>query len=124
MSLIRLSGRRPQDGALTPIGAMSRWISLLTAPTSVNADGSPSAGSAFATSWAFISPLTGAELDKAQQIAQQVSHLVVIPYLPGVLESMLVQFGTRTFQIQFIEDPNEMQYELRLYCAERGQSPA
>lgn len=110
------------DGALTPIGAKNRWITLINVTTSVNADGSPSANTTFGTAWAALTQLSGNELFRAQQIDQEVSHLVVISYQPGVLESMLVQMGTRTFQIKFIEDPNEMQFDLMLYCVERGQS--
>lgn len=112
------------NAPIVQVGDLNRWITLSHVPTSVNTDGSPATPTEYATSWALIKPLTGRELDKAQQISQDVSHLVVIPYQPGVLESDLVGWENRTFLVQVIEDENEQHWQLRLLCMERGQSPA
>ena len=91
-------------------------------------DSAPDAGgnaqdpTVFATTYASIRSLTQRDLVKAQQIAQEVSHMVVIPYLPGVLGSMLIVFDTRTFRIVAIEDPDERQVELRFLALEFGQN--
>jgi len=66
--------------------------------------------------------LAGEELDKAQQIAQESTHLVTIPYQLGIAENMLLFFEGRFFQIKHIEDPDEMHIELRMFCAEIGQN--
>ena len=78
--------------------------------------------SAFGTSWAMVRALTGKEFDKAQQIDQELTHLVVVPYQPGIEENMQIVHDGRTFQILYIEDLYETKVELAIYCAERGQS--
>lgn len=104
---------------------MNRWITLLQ-PGQKLGDGSTGAPSPVWSGWAALRALAGAELDKVQQIAQKVSHLVAIAYQQGVEENFIVTLndaGTlRTFQINFIEDPDELQRELRLYCMELGTS--
>jgi SPP1 family predicted phage head-tail adaptor len=125
MPLPRLSALPPRPGAYTTVGSYSRQISLV-APGARNPDGSQQAGSPALTTWAAIRGLAGEELDKAQQIAQRVSHLVTIPYQLGVNEGDTLSFvdgsQNRVFQIHAIDDPDERHIELRLYCAEFGQN--
>lgn len=121
MPLSRLSGRLPGPGQYTNRAQMSRQITLLS-PSPRGGDGSGGAPSPAFVSWASIRSLAGDELDKAQQIAQDISHLVVVPYQPGIQGNWQVQFENRIFQIKAIEDPDEMHWELRIYCAEIGQS--
>ena len=78
--------------------------------------------SLFATSYAFVRALSAREIDKAQQVAQEVTHLVKIPYLAGVKEAMLVVHDGRTFRIEGVEDPDERKVELWLYALEVGQN--
>ncbi len=122
MPLPRLSSRPPVAGAYTTPGAFNRWITFCTA---ANVPSGVPASPAF-TSWAAIRGLQGRELDKAQQIGQQASHLVTVPYQPGVQASMVIQLNeagsTRTFQIVDIEDPDERNIELRLMCSELGSN--
>lgn len=106
----------------TPIGAMSRQVTFFQPGIRNPVDASTGPPAAYGTSWAAIRALQGQELDKAQQIAQKVTHLVVIPYQPGIAESMTLQQEQRTFQIMAIEDPDEMHFELQLYCMEIGQN--
>jgi len=96
-------------------------------PPGRNSDGStggnPSA--AFST-WAAIFAIAGAEVDRAQQIAQKVSHIVLIPYQLGVEENMTIQYldggSKRTFQIITPDDPDEQRWWLKIYCFELGQN--
>jgi SPP1 family predicted phage head-tail adaptor len=106
----------------TPIGAMTRQITLFLPGQRSPVDGSTGPPAAFGTSWASIRALQGEELDKAQLIAQKVSHLVAIPYQPGIVESMTLTWENREFQISAIVDPDEMHFELRLYAFEMGQN--
>lgn len=122
MALPRLSSRPPGPGEYTSPGAYSRRITL-------NTPANPTAGvlaSAFVDSWAAIRALGGAEMDKAQQFAQRSTHLVTIPYQSGVQQSMTISLNeagtTRTFQIEYIEDPDERHVELRLMCFEMNQN--
>jgi SPP1 family predicted phage head-tail adaptor len=95
----------------------------------LNNPANPTAGvlaSPFVESWAAIRAIGGQEIDKAQQFAQRSTHLVTIPYQPGINEAMTVSLNeagsTRTFQIEYIEDPDERHVELRMMCFEMNQN--
>ena len=95
----------------------------------LNNAANPTAGvlaNPFIDSWAAIRAIGGAEMDKAQQFAQRSTHLVTIPYQPGMQQNMTVSFNeggtTRTFQIEYIEDPDERHVELRMMCFEMNQN--
>ena len=122
MSLPRLSSRPPGAGQYTSLGAFNCRVTFCT-PANIAAGVQQAA---VFDSWAAIRGLQGRELDKAQQIAQQASHLVTVPYQPNVQASMLIQFLeggiTRTFQIVDVEDPDERHVELRLMCSETGSN--
>lgn len=104
------------------IGQMSRQIVLFQPGSRNPADGSNYPPSPAITSWADIRSLRGAELDKAQQIAQEIEHAIRIPYQTGVNQAMLVRFENRNFQVMYIEDEDERHIFLDLYCAEVGQN--
>jgi len=122
MPVTRLSARPPAPGQYTTPGAFNRRITLYNAanPTA----GTPA--SPYCDSWAAIRGLQAAEIDKAQQIEQRVSHLVTVPYQLGILESMTIGFNeggiTRMFQIAGIEDPDELHRELRIMAFEINQN--
>lgn len=123
--LRRLSAVPPAPGGYAPVGALNRLITLL-APGDRASDGGPGLPSPGPPTWAFIRALAGQELDRAHQIAQNVSHLVEIMYQLNVAENMTLSFQDgaqqRIFQIHAIEDPDERHERLRLYCAELGQN--
>jgi|SRR5665213_1634171 len=102
----------------TPRGAMNRQITLLSADPILNNDGSIGSPTTFGTSWAMILALQGRDLNLAQQIVSTVTHKIVVPYQVGILSSMTVSYGTRTFQINAVQDPDESQSELWLMCTE------
>ena len=101
---------------------MSRQIQLFEPGERNVSDGSTGAPGFWGTSWAALRALQGEELDKAQQIAQEVSHLAVIPYQRGIAENFTFQFEGRSFQIKGIEDIDEMHVQLVLYAFEVGQN--
>ena len=72
----------------------------------------------YITVWATIDVLQGNEIFKGQQYNTQVTHKVTIRYLPGVTAKQRVQFGTRQFVIEAVENPEEMNVCLVLMCAE------
>ena len=100
---------------------MHRQI-VFMAPSGRNQDGSYPPYSPYATAWAAIRLLQGQELDKAQQIAQEVSYLIATPWQRGITEQMKVIYqdesNARTFEIKAIEDIDLRQVELRLLCSE------
>jgi SPP1 family predicted phage head-tail adaptor len=86
-------------------------------------------GSPYATCWAAIEPLTGQELYQAQQYVKEVSHRVSIRYLPGVNAADVVIWSapggsTRTFTINAVINPQEVDAILQLLCLERNDSGA
>jgi SPP1 family predicted phage head-tail adaptor len=125
MPLRRLSAGLPRAGMYVTPGAMNRMITFCS-PGSRNTDGSSGQPSAQFNSWAALYALAGDELDKAQQIAQRVSHLAVITYQLNVEEDMTIQFNeagqTRVFQIAAIEDIDELHWQLKIYCFEINQN--
>lgn len=122
MPLRRLSQAPPAPGGYTPVGAFNRLIELFLPGQRDVGDGSTGPPSFYGTSWAAKRALQGTEIDKAQQIAQKVSGLWVIPYQLGILESMTFTWENRSFQIAAVDDPDELHVELHLYAFEVGQN--
>jgi SPP1 family predicted phage head-tail adaptor len=91
-------------------------------PGSRAADGGNVPPSPVSTSWADIHSLRGEELDKADQIAQDIQLVVTIPYQTGITGDMLVGFETEMWQINYIDDEDRRHVFLDLYCAEIGQN--
>ena len=122
MPLPRLSNRPPRPGVYAPLGAMNRLVTFYS-PGAKDAQGNAGLPSpAFPAVWAALYALSGDETDKAQQIAQKVTTLLVINYQLGVQENMTVQVPeggiTRTLQIAAIEDPDGQKWQLKIYCFE------
>lgn len=118
MPLRRLSTSAPQSHSL---GAMRYQVTFYE-PGMPGFDGGAMPDSPVLTTWADIRALHGAELDKAQEIAQTVDHLIGIPYQVGPNENQLIGFQGRKFQIKFIEDLDESKVWLDIYCEEIGQN--
>jgi SPP1 family predicted phage head-tail adaptor len=115
MPLKRLSSARHT------VGGMSRQITLYAAG-SRNPDGGTSPGTAVATSWADIRSLRGEELDRADQITEDVQLIVTIPYQLGIEKNMQVGFEQELWLINYVEDEDRRHVFLDLYCAEIGQN--
>jgi SPP1 family predicted phage head-tail adaptor len=123
MSLKSIRGATVGIDAYTPPGSMDRRVQFMNEP-SINDDGTMAAATLFAESWAKVQavPLGWREIYKGQQISQQVSHMVTVPYLEGITEGMTINFDGRIFQIDSIMDPDERKVEQRCMCVERGQN--
>jgi SPP1 family predicted phage head-tail adaptor len=126
MPLRRLSAGLPRPDQYTPIGAMNRQVTFYSPGVRSATDGTTGAPQAAFSTWAALYAIAGVEIEKAQQIAQKVSHLVVIPYQLGVEENMTIQYldngATRIFQIEAVDDPDELRVQLKIYCFEIGQN--
>ena len=106
------------------IGKMRHIITILAPSTAPDALGGESGYTSLWTGAAAVSALQGRELYNAQQIVAEVSHKIVLRWIPGVLAKQTVQFTgpgsvTRTFQIQAVINPDERTRELNLLCLER-----
>lgn len=73
----------------------------------------------FAERWASVEPLQGREFYDAQKVNSEARYKVVLRYLAGVLPTMRVKYGTRTFEIVSPPiNPGERNIELHLLCKE------
>jgi SPP1 family predicted phage head-tail adaptor len=82
----------------------------------------PSSGTSLGTVWASIEAVSGRDALAAQAFASVGTHLVTIRWMDGVAASQVVKFGTRTFQIQAVLNPDERTKVLKLLCTEINDS--
>lgn len=82
----------------------------------------PGGGTVLATVWASIEALSARDLVAAQSFASVGTHLIRIRWMSGVLAKQQVVYGTRTFQIQAVLNPNERTKVLNLLCVEVNDS--
>lgn len=73
----------------------------------------------FATIRCRVIPMTGNELESAQQILAKVSHRIDARWHAGITPDMRVSYGTRYLDIGAIVNINELSREMQLYCIER-----
>ena len=106
------------------VGKMRHVFNILQ-PGSRAADGGQGTPTAFASNVrGEIKSLTGSELYKTQAIVENATHLIKMRYLPGVNNSMTIAFGTRTFDIQLVMNPDERTREINMLCVERNSAGA
>jgi SPP1 family predicted phage head-tail adaptor len=76
---------------------------------------------ALGTVWAAIEPATAANVERrvGRQVEAKVSHLLTIRYLPGVVTTGRVLFGSRIFWIRGIANRDERNVQLTLACDEK-----
>lgn len=65
-----------------------------------------------------IKPSRAAESSRNDQTTHDVSHVVSMPWYPGIDETMRIRFDGRTLNIVGIFDSNEDMQELTLDCVE------
>ncbi len=73
---------------------------------------------ALAMVWASVEPLQGKEYFSSQQMVAQVDHRIRIRYRAGITPAMRLVWGSRTFDIQAVIEPETRQRELQLMCRE------
>jgi len=104
-------------------GSRSRRVSI----QSSTAIRSPTTGEAsrtwttYATRWARISPMTGSERWRAQQVQPEVSHKVTLRYdaqLSSMSPKHRILFGSRVMEILAIINKDEANAELECLCKE------
>jgi SPP1 family predicted phage head-tail adaptor len=82
----------------------------------------PGGGESLGTVWAEITALTGREAVAAQSFTSIATHRVTIRWMAGVLAKCQVIFGSRTFQIEAVLNPDERTKVLHLLCVEVNDS--
>jgi len=119
----RLNNVPVRAGEYEPVGAFQDRITLYSPGDRDVNTGKTSPPSAYGERWAKIRAMSGNELLKAQQIAQTVSQLIKIRFERGITANMTAKtLDGRTLLVKFIEDPDNRQWELWLYCEEIGQN--
>jgi|SRR5215469_12250413 len=76
----------------------------------------------YANVWASVEALNGTDKFAAHEFLSQVSHQVVIQYLPCINSGMQVWFQGRQFQIEAVLNPDERPKSLILLCIEINDS--
>lgn len=71
-----------------------------------------------ADEWVLVEPLTGAEIEQARQLTGTLATAVTMPFRTDISVTDRIVLGSRTFQIQSIQDPTARREELRCVCAE------
>ena len=73
----------------------------------------------FATTWASIDGLSGSEFRRAHQQMVELTHKITIRYRKDIDRTMFVSYEGRSFEIQYIENQEERNRFLELFCLER-----
>jgi SPP1 family predicted phage head-tail adaptor len=71
-----------------------------------------------ATVWAAIETLNGRELMRAQAAGANSTSKITIRYYSGLTVKDQILFGARTFEINSIQNTDERNIELVLFCTE------
>jgi len=72
----------------------------------------------YATAWAAIEPLRGAEALIAQQVKATLSHRVKLRFDSRITVRHRIKFGSRIFEISQVRNLNEAGREIELICNE------
>lgn len=74
------------------------------------------------TCFASISPLVGKEYYDSQQIIPEVDNKIVIRYKSGIAPTMRVVWGSRTYEIRSVVNPDERNVMLEFLAQENPTS--
>lgn len=100
-------------------GELRHTVELHSATESRGASGeSINTYAEYATVRASVEALTGRELESAQQISAETKFKITMRYYSGVVTEHRIVFGSRTFEINHIINPQEKNKMLILYCKE------
>ena len=94
-----------------------------TTAEAITGDGQPEDNwREFATRWASVEPIetSGREFREAANVAEDVTHVLRLRYLPGVTAKHRVMFGIREFEIESVVNVEERGRETVLICREKG----
>jgi SPP1 family predicted phage head-tail adaptor len=111
------------------IGPMRQRVSVETLTETQDSYGQlVETWTAAGTYWAEVKNLSGWEAVNAQQVKAQATHQVRMRYIaslfsnPGLLPSMRLLFGTRVFNILWVNNVDERNREYRLLTQEIASS--
>lgn len=100
-------------------GLLRHWITIQQTSDPENQWGEITDGwTTFAQVWAWVRPLRGEELVKAQQIQATVTDGVRLRHQDGVKPKMRILFGSRVLGILSVINVAERNFQLELLCRE------
>jgi SPP1 family predicted phage head-tail adaptor len=102
-------------------GALFNRITIqINAGTTQGTDGQPTDNwiTYKASVPAEVRPLSGRELLIGTQVSPEVSRVVTIRYMAGIVPEMRITWGTKTFEINSVINRYEQNVLLDLYCKE------
>ena len=105
-------------------GKLNRRVTIEAPPPGVsdeyghNDEGGNRDWKVVASVWAQVTPLSGREFWRSQQVQSDITHEVVIRYRPDVRHNQRIRYGDRTLNIESVIDTEEAGVELRLMCKE------
>lgn len=102
-------------------GQLNRRIAIQVSATSRDSTGQQQqTWTDVLTCWASIHAATSRDVYASGGFVSQLSHIITIRYTSTPITSaMRVLYGTRTFQVQAVTDPDESRVMLNLLCLER-----
>lgn len=105
-------------------GELRQQITIVKPGTTTDSFGGTAAGggAALGTVWASVTALQGRDAVAAQSFSSIATHQIIIRWMAGVVANCQVLFGTRTFQIEAVLNPNELTKKLILLCVEINDS--
>jgi SPP1 family predicted phage head-tail adaptor len=71
------------------------------------------------TAWAKIAPVSAGEKFMASKLEEDVSHKITIRYNASVTSVQRIKFGTRTFKIVGVLNPEERNEWLQIFALEQ-----
>lgn len=100
-------------------GHLRHRVQLDHYTVAANAVGDPvKSWASVAEVWASIEPLSGRELEWAQQQHAQAAIRVTMRYRAGIDTTYRIRFGTRTFEVLAVVNPDERNETLVVTCRE------
>lgn len=103
----------------TPRGAMTRRISIQSIDKTPTSTGQTSDLPVTLVSvWAKIEPLDGRELYLAKAQQDSTTHLITMPYYPGITAKMQAVWSGRTFNFTSVVNVEEADRELKIRAEE------
>ena len=98
-------------------GSLNKRIQLLSPATTQDVAGGPGPMVAGPPIWASIDTPFGQNVFQGSFVSE-ATHLVKIRYQKGITPNMKILFGTRTFNITYIGNPQERNEALWLFSQE------
>lgn len=100
-------------------GQLDKRVIVQTATPTANAFGEAVVTWAdTATVWAAIATVGGGETWQANQLVGEADHKVTMRYR-ALTNKQRLKFGTRVFEITWINNPGERNERLEVYCTEQ-----